>query len=107
MPETKALNLHNGTLYKWNRLCYGLHKNIAHVRIENRYIPSGPSIKDEIANAMFWVGVMQGMPDNYKNIWEQMSFSEAKGNFINAARTGFFNNKDFSLIWLSKTSKKR
>ena len=98
MPEMKALNLHNGTLYKWNRLCYGVHKNIAHVRIENRYIPSGPSIKDEIANAMFWVGVMQGMPDNYKNIWEQISFSEAKGNFINAARTGI----DCHLVWCGK-----
>ncbi len=87
-PELKALNLHNGTLYKWNRVCYGVHKNIAHLRIENRYIPSGPSIKDEIANAMFWVGVMQGMPDEYKNIWEKMSFKDARGNFVKASRTG-------------------
>jgi len=58
------------------------------LRIENRYIPSGPSIKDEIANALFWVGVMQGMPDDYKNIWEKMDFKDARGNFIKAARTG-------------------
>ena len=88
IPQLKALNLHNGTLYKWNRLCYGVHKNVAHLRIENRYIPSGPSIKDEIANALFWVGVMQGMPDEYKNIWKKMSFTDAKSNFVNAARTG-------------------
>ncbi|NNE32439.1 MAG: CBS domain-containing protein [Winogradskyella sp.] len=87
-PELKALNLHNGTLYKWNRLCYGVAKNIAHLRIENRYIPSGPSIKDEIANAAFWIGVMQGMPEEYKNIWEKMAFKDARGNFIKAARTG-------------------
>ena len=88
MPELHALNLYNGTLYKWNRLCYGLKDNIAHLRIENRYMPSGPSIKDEVANALFWVGVMQGMPDTYKNIWEKIPFNDARGNFINAARTG-------------------
>lgn len=88
-PELRALQLHNGTLYKWNRLCYGIgDNNKPHIRIENRYIPSGPSIKDEIANAMFWVGVMQGMPSRYKNIWKLIQFKDARGNFINAARTG-------------------
>lgn len=88
MPKLEALNLHNGTLYKWNRLCYGVHNNVPHLRIENRYVPSGPSIKDEIANALFWVGVMKGMPDDYKNIWTKMPFIDAKSNFLNAARTG-------------------
>jgi predicted transcriptional regulator len=98
MPKLKALNLHNGTLYKWNRLCYGVHKNVAHLRIENRYIPSGPSIKDEIANALFWVGVMQGMPKEYRNIWDKMSFTDAKSNFMNAARTGI----DSYFNWFGK-----
>ena len=88
MPKLKALNLHNGTLYKWNRLCYGVHNNVAHLRIENRYIPSGPSVEDEIANAMLWVGVMNGMPEKFRNIWEIASFNEARVNFLNAARTG-------------------
>ena len=64
------------------------------MRIENRYIPAGPSVKDEVANTMFWVGLMQGMPDRYKDFHLKMSFNEVKGNFINAARTGintFFN----------------
>ena len=88
MPKLKAISIHNGTLYKWNRLCYGVQKNIAHLRIENRYIPSGPKVKDEIANALLWVGVMQGMPKKYEKIWEEMSFYDARGNFINASRTG-------------------
>jgi len=88
MPQLEALNLHNGTLYKWNRLCYGVHENVAHLRIENRYIPAGPSVKDEIANAMFWIGVMQGMPNGYKDIGRLMQFKDARGNFISAARTG-------------------
>lgn len=88
IPKLNALNLHNGTLYKWNRVCYGVQNNKPHLRIENRYIPSGPSVEDEIANALLWVGVMQGMPDDYKEIWKKMSFKDARGNFINAARTG-------------------
>ena len=107
IPKLDALNLHNGTLYKWNRLCYGVKDNIPHLRIENRYIPSGPSIKDEIANALLWIGVMQGMPDKYKNIWKKMSFDDARGNFINAARTGintYFNwfGEGFSAKKLAK-----
>jgi CBS domain-containing protein len=87
-PKLEALSIHNSTIYKWNRLCYGQNNGIPHLRIENRYIPSGPTVKDEIANALFWVGVMQGMPDKYKNIYNKTPFNEVKGNFINAARTG-------------------
>jgi len=88
IPKLDALNVHNGTIYKWNRLCYGQNKGVPHLRIENRYIPSGPSVKDEIANAVFWVGVMQGMPNKYKKIYNKVPFNEVKGNFLNAARTG-------------------
>ncbi|MAD98587.1 MAG: CBS domain-containing protein [Flavobacteriaceae bacterium] len=98
MPKLRALNLHNGTLYKWNRLCYGVHQNVAHLRIENRYIPSGPSVKDEIANSLFWVGLMEGMPDKYKNIWKVASFNDARVNFLNAARTGI----DTYFNWFGK-----
>ncbi len=87
-PVLKALSLYNSTLYKWNRLCYGITEGKPHLRIENRYISSGPTIKDEIANALFWVGLMQGIPDKYKKVWKIIPFNEARGNFINAARTG-------------------
>ncbi|MBT8311683.1 MAG: CBS domain-containing protein, partial [Flavobacteriaceae bacterium] len=55
IPKLRALALHNGTIYKWNRLCYGLTDGKPHIRIENRYLPSGPSTDDEIANMMLWV----------------------------------------------------
>ena len=87
-PKLKALNLHNGTVYKWNRLCYGTTAGKPHVRIENRYIPSGPSTVDEIANMMFWIGVMKGRPKEFKNIHTKMEFKDAKSNFFNAARYG-------------------
>ncbi|NBC05334.1 MAG: hypothetical protein GVY20_16745, partial [Bacteroidetes bacterium] len=50
IPKLKALQLHNGTIYKWNRPCYGVLDGTPHLRIENRYLPSGPTVEDEIAD---------------------------------------------------------
>jgi CBS domain-containing protein len=88
VPKLKALNLHNGTVYRWNRLCYGVGDGKPHLRIENRYIPSGPSTTDEIATMMFWVGIMVGRPKSEDNIHETMDFKDAKSNFFTAARYG-------------------
>ncbi len=88
IPKLRALNLHNGTIYKWNRLCYGVTSDKPHIRIENRYMPSGPTTSDEIANMMLWVGVMMGRPKSFDNIHEKMDFKDAKSNFFNAARYG-------------------
>ena len=88
VPKLKALSLHNGTTYRWNRLCYGITNGAPHVRIENRYIPSGPTTEDEIANMMFWVGLMHGRPKEFNEIHEKMDFKDIKGNFFNAARYG-------------------
>ncbi|WP_411029360.1 CBS domain-containing protein [Spongiimicrobium sp. 3-5] len=88
IPKLKALGLHNGTVYKWNRPCYGVSEGEPHIRIENRYIPAGPSTSDEIANMMFWVGVMLGRPKTYDNIHDKVDFKDVKGNFFNAARYG-------------------
>jgi CBS domain-containing protein len=88
IPKLKALQLHNGTVYKWNRLCYGITDQKPHVRIENRYLPAGPTTADEIANFMFWVGVMRGRSKQYNDIHEKMDFKDAKSNFYNAARYG-------------------
>ncbi len=88
IPKLNALNLHNGTVYKWNRPCYGVSKGIPHIRIENRYLPSGPTIPDEISNLAFWSGLMASMPDDYREIWNVMSFDNAKENFHKAAMWG-------------------
>ena len=44
--------------YRWNRPCYGITDGKPHLRIENRYIPSGPTIRDEVANAALWFGIV-------------------------------------------------
>ncbi|WP_396602563.1 CBS domain-containing protein [Algibacter sp. R77976] len=87
-PKLRALQLHNGTVYPWNRVCYGVLDGKPNLRIENRYIPSGPTTKDEIANMMFWVGIMMGKPKAFKNIHKQWDFKDVKTNFFNAARYG-------------------
>ncbi|WP_297795295.1 CBS domain-containing protein [uncultured Eudoraea sp.] len=88
VPKLRALALHNGTIYKWNRVCYGITDNVPHLRIENRYMPSGPTTTDEIANMMLWVGVMMGKPKEFDEIHTKMNFKDIKGNFFNAARYG-------------------
>lgn len=88
IPKLKALQLHNGTVYPWNRVCYGTINGKPNLRIENRYMPSGPTTVDEIANMVFWVGVMLGRPKKYKNIHKKWDFKDVKTNFFNAARYG-------------------
>jgi CBS domain-containing protein len=99
IPKLHALNLNNGTIYRWNRPCYGVCNEKAHVRIENRYIPSGPSTIDEMANFAFWVGVMIGRPSKYDDMPSVMDFRDAKSNFVKAARVG----RDAKLHWNGKS----
>src|SRR6056297_152665 len=88
IPKLEALQLHNGTVYKWNRPCYGVANGVPHLRIENRYLPSGPTIEDEMANFAFWLGLMSNMPDKFRQNWENVSFEDAKENFYKAAMWG-------------------
>lgn len=88
MPSLNALRLHNGTVYRWNRPCYGVHNNVPHLRIENRVIPSGPTVLDEVANAAFFYGMMAGMTEQVEDIREYLPFADVKANFLAAARDG-------------------
>ncbi len=90
IPDLTALRLHNGTVYRWNRACYGVHRGKAHLRIENRALPAGPTVKDEIANAALFFGLMSALADKYQDITRHLTFDDAKGNFIMAARQGLF-----------------
>jgi len=88
LPKLTALRLHNGTVWRWNRPCYGVIDGKAHLRIENRVLPSGPSVADEMANLAFFVGLMSALPEEYGAIERKMTFDEAKENFFSAARHG-------------------
>ncbi|KAA3610598.1 MAG: CBS domain-containing protein [Calditrichaeota bacterium] len=88
IPKLKALQTHNSTVYRWNRPCYGITDGKPHYRIENRIFPSGPTPVDEVANAAFWLGLIKGMAATYTDIPANLSFDDAKGNLIVAAREG-------------------
>ena len=87
-PPLTALRLHNGTVYRWNRPCYGVADGVAHIRIENRILPAGPTVIDEMANTAFFFGLMAAGPGEWGDVTERMQFADAKSNFVTAARLG-------------------
>jgi CBS domain-containing protein len=100
VPTLDALQLFNGTVYRWNRPCYGVINGKPHLRIECRVLPSGPSVVDEVANAAFWAGSVLGMAAEYGDIRERMQFDEVRANLIAAARRGL----EAGFTWLDGAS---
>jgi CBS domain-containing protein len=95
-PQLAALRLHSGTIYRWNRACYGVNDGIAHLRIENRALPSGPTIVDEVANAAFYFGLMSAVLEEHGNPADLTDFDDAKRSFFGAARHGL----EAQLTWV-------
>jgi len=87
-PQLKALRLHNGTIYRWNRPCFGVTDGKPHLRIENRLMPAGPSTLDEIANGAFWSGMMIELNARALDVANRLDFDQAGSNFYTAAREG-------------------
>lgn len=96
VPSLKALQLFNSTVYRWNRACYGVADGVAHLRIENRVLPCGPSVRDEVANAAFWFGLLSGLAEEVDDVREAVAFDTVFTNFLAAARHGL----DAHLTWL-------
>lgn len=95
VPSLEALQLFNSTVYRWNRACYGVADGTAHLRIENRVFPCGPSVRDEIANAAFWFGLLSGLAEEVDDVREVIAFDSVFTNFLSAARHGL----DAHLTW--------
>lgn len=88
LPPLTALCLFNGTVYRWNRPCYGVKDGVAHLRIENRVLPSGPTVADEAANAALFFGLMAALADDIGDPADELPFDYARNNFVAAARYG-------------------
>ncbi len=88
IPQLAAWRLHNGTIWRWNRPCYGIVDGNPGLRIEARYLPAGPSVVDEMANTAFFLGLMTELPEEFGDITKYMSFDDVKNNFFNVARYG-------------------
>ncbi|MBM7367867.1 glutamate-cysteine ligase family protein [Gordonia hydrophobica] len=89
IPELDELRLHNGTVYRWNRPVYDVIDGQAHLRVENRVLPAGPTVVDIMANSAFYYGVVRGFVESDLPLWSQMSFDAAEENLAAGARWGF------------------
>lgn len=88
IPSLAAVRLHTGTVWRWNRACYGMMNGVPHLRVENRTLPSGPTTTDEIANAALWLGLMKGGVQEFGEVSRIASFDAARANFVSGAREG-------------------
>lgn len=83
------LRLHNGTIWRWNRPLVGFdEQGQAHLRLEQRVVPAGPTVIDEIANAAFFYGAVSELAAQALPIESHLAFDRARDNFYNAARLG-------------------
>ncbi len=88
VPELAALALHNGTVWRWNRACFGMTGSKPHLRIENRVLPGGPTVLDEVANAALFYGLMIRLDEQVGDVSKRLLFADAKTNLLSAARRG-------------------
>lgn len=97
-PERlRCVHLHNGTIWRWNRLLVGFDEDrTPHLRIENRILPAGPTVSDMMANAALYFGAVQALGRIARQAEEAMPFEVARANFYAAARQGL----GAEIIWL-------
>ena len=94
-PGLHELRLHSGTVWRWNRPVYDVADGVAHLRLENRVLPAGPSAVDAVANAMFFYGLVRALVVSEHPPWRSMTFEAAHDNFVAGAQHGL----DAQLYW--------
>ena len=87
-PKLAELRMHNGTIWRWNRPVYDVHRGKPHLRVENRVLPAGPTIADVMANGALYFGLLRMLAYDDRPVWTQMSFAAAEENFNEGARKG-------------------
>ncbi len=103
MPQAEAaeryphLRLHNGAIWRWVRPLIGFDATgQAHVRLEQRVLPSGPTVLDMVANAALSFGLTHALAQQPGDIGAALPFALAQANFYAAARQGL----QAELTWL-------
>lgn len=84
------LRLQNGTIWRWNRPLIGFDTDgLPHIRIEQRTLPAGPTVKDMLANAAFFYGMVQTLSEQLSSQAISLpAFTDSRENFYKAARYG-------------------
>ena len=89
VPGLAHLQFFNGSVYRWNRLCYGVNDDEkAALRIEARALPAGLTRRDQMANAALWWGLMATADEEAEGLTEALPFSRVRESFNRAARDG-------------------
>jgi hypothetical protein len=94
VPKLPELRLHHGTVWKWNRPVYDAEGG-GHLRIELRALPSGPTVRDMLANAACLLGGMLAYAPRMPELLPAFPFALAERNFYRAAQFGL----DAELAW--------
>ncbi|WP_034268876.1 glutamate--cysteine ligase family protein [Haloechinothrix halophila] len=94
-PQLTELRMHNGTVWRWNRPVYDVVDGMAHLRVENRVLPAGPTVADVVANAAFFYGAQRALAQAERPVWSAMAFQAAEENLQRGARDGM----DAQLYW--------
>lgn len=93
----RHVRLHNGTIWRWNRLLIGFDDaDTPSLRVEHRVMSSGPTIVDMVANAAVYFGAVYFLAGLRAAPEADISFATARENFYRAARDGL----EARLIWL-------
>lgn len=87
-PGLHYLNLHNGTIWRWNRPIYDPNGELSHIRVENRLLPAGPTVTDVVADAAFYYGLVKALGEQARPVWSRLTFEAANRNFLAAAQDG-------------------
>ena len=83
------LRLHNGTIWRWVRPLIGFDgPGRPHLRIEQRVVPSGPTVVDSLANAALFYGLVEALSHEPRPAEERLPFEQARANFYAVARHG-------------------
>lgn len=91
------VRLHNGSIWRWVRPLIGFDaQGQAHVRIEQRVLPSGPTLLDMMANAAFYFGLAYVLAHRPEAPENAIGFDAVRRNFYQAARYGL----DARITWL-------
>lgn len=91
------LRLHNGTIWRWNRPIIGVTKDGApHLRVEQRTPSAGPTVHDSIANAAFYLGLVDYLANLETPPEDSLSFKDARDNFYKASKQSLYG----SIKWI-------
>ena len=94
VPELSELRLHQSTAWLWNRPIYDPADG-GMLRVEMRALPAGPSAIDMVANAVFLIGLAEGIRPQLEELLPGCPFQMADYNFYRAAQHGL----DAKLVW--------